>query len=103
LPCKVKGVNTNKENFNNSDLNNFKSFAINFKGNNKHTEQFIVFIINSLKDYSFDYTLTQAIPLTQANLFIYLTIISMFKYNTNKFYNVIINTKALKVLTTGFG
>jgi hypothetical protein len=27
----------------------------------------------------------------------------MFKYNVNKFYNVIINTKALTVLTIGFG
>jgi hypothetical protein len=27
----------------------------------------------------------------------------MTRYNTSKFYNVIINTKALRVSTTGFG
>jgi hypothetical protein len=46
-----------KGNFSDSDLNNFETFAIDFKGNNKYTEQFIVSIVNSLRDYSFDYTL----------------------------------------------
>jgi hypothetical protein len=27
----------------------------------------------------------------------------MFKYNASKFYNVIIDTEALRVLTVGFG
>jgi hypothetical protein len=63
----------------------------------------MVFIVNSLRDYFFDYTLTQAISPTQANPFAYLTIISMSRYNTSRFYGVIINTGALRVLTTGFG
>jgi hypothetical protein len=63
----------------------------------------MVFIVNSLKDYSFDYILTQAISLTQTDLFVYLTTISMSRYNVSRFYGVIINTRALRVLTAGFG
>jgi hypothetical protein len=74
-----------------------------FKGNNEHTEQFIVFIVNSLRDYSFDYTLTRAIPPTQADPFVYLTTTSMFRYNASRFYGVMINTEASRVLTAGFG
>jgi hypothetical protein len=99
----VKGVNTDKGNFSDSDLNDFESFAIDFKGNNKHTEQFIVFIVNSLRDYSFDHTLTQAISPTQADLFAYSTTTSISRYNASRFYDVMIDTRALRVLTTGFG
>jgi hypothetical protein len=63
----------------------------------------MVSIVNSLRDYFFDYTLTQAIPLMQADLFAYSTTISMFRYNVSRFYGVIINTGALRVSTAGFG
>jgi hypothetical protein len=74
-----------------------------FEGNDKHTEQFMVSIVNSLRDYSFDHTLTQAIPLTQADSFAYSTTTSMSRYNASRFYGVIIDTRASRVSTAGFG
>ena len=83
-------------------FDDFEAFIIEF--DKEHAKQFMVSTINTLTNHSLQHALTRALPDTPTNPFAYSTTPEKSsRYNSDKFYSIMIDTGASNASTTGFG
>jgi hypothetical protein len=87
-----------------ADNHDIDTFIMDYEYGNKETEQFFTTTVNTLSDQSLSHVLIKSLPLDNSIVlkdpFVY---ISDSRYTSDRFYGIIVDTRASNISTAGWG